>query len=473
MKRYKYILLLLLGYWSCVSCEDNLDQNSITNKNVDNYYETEQELESAVDAAYSVLQRASLYGLYLPAFGDVLSDNCTEEVANNDGGIFGQLDFFTTTPSNGVISGIWRNSYIGIQFVNTVLNRIEAVAFKDEETKSIRSGEMFFLRALHYFNLVRIYGGVPVVTEETILPSDYFGQTRDEAETVYALILSDLEAAIVRLPEVSNLEGKVTKGAARALLGKVYMTLGDFENAKTELLAVVASNMYQLQTEIANVFSLDNEYNSEIIFAVKFHSNIPTGEGSDAVVQYSPSSRSDVSGGKGHNIIELSLYNLFPPNDKRLGTYATIEGNKAYNLKWKPNNETDEDDPNDGGSDVVVIRYADILLLLAELEALDGNLTEAKQLLNQVRNRAGLSNFNSNNQAEVLEAIALERRLELVCEGHRWFDLVRRNVAIPTMNNFFISTGLNISIDEHNLLMPIPRDQINADPDAMEQNPGY
>ena len=94
MKRYKYILLLLLGYWSCVSCEDNLDQNSITNKNVDNYYETEQELESAVDAAYSVLQRASLYGLYLPAFGDVLSDNCTEEVANNDGGIFGQLDFF-------------------------------------------------------------------------------------------------------------------------------------------------------------------------------------------------------------------------------------------------------------------------------------------------------------------------------------------------------------------------------------------
>lgn len=463
-----YRLFSVLVLLTFLSCEDRLELSPETEKDATTFFSTENEIEAAVSGAYAVLQYESLYGLHIVALGEVPSDNAWEEVAGNDGGIFGQLDLFTQTSANGLLEGFWTNSYVAIQRCNVVLNRIEAIEFESDITKSARTGEMHFIRALMYFNLVQAFGDVPLVVEETEDPSSFFGQTRTPLSEVYAQIETDLEQAISLLPDEQTDAGRATNGAATALLGKVLLTQGDLDGAKTQFESVVSSGNYSLLTDLNSVFSLDNENNDEVIFSVQFASG--QNEGSDAFVEYSPAGRDGVAGGKGHNLLEPSLYNAYEADDGRLGVYVDITTDGApYTLKWKENT----DDPEDGGSDVIVIRYADILLLLAEIEIEQSNLTAGMAYLNQVRNRAGLANTTETTQDGLRDAVYLERRLELANEGHRWFDLLRRGNAIETMNAFFVAEGRNLTMTSKDLLMPIPQAQIDADPNAIEQNPGY
>ncbi|WP_238387639.1 RagB/SusD family nutrient uptake outer membrane protein [Pararcticibacter amylolyticus] len=126
----------------------------------------------------------------------------------------------------------------------------------------------------------------------------------------------------------------------------------------------------------------------------------------------------------------------------------------------------------DGGSDIVVLRYADVLLMLAETQNEQNNIEEARKYLNPVRNRAGLQDSPASTKDEMRAAIALERRLELVGEGHRWFDLLRTGDAVSVMNQWFKDSGVPITVDKHHLLLPVPIGQVNTDP-AIVQNPGY
>ncbi|MGD8779138.1 MAG: RagB/SusD family nutrient uptake outer membrane protein [Ignavibacteria bacterium] len=467
MKKSTFFLIIVIMIFSN-SCHDELLQEPITEKVTTNFYSTEIEIEEAIIGVYAALQEDGLYNAYLTVLGEIPSDNTFDEVPANDDGNYGQLDEFTVISSNAIISGTWQDSYVAIQRANVVLNRIEDVGFEDETVKNSRKGEMRFIRALLYFNLVRIYGDVPLVVEEAEDVNDYFGQGRTSEDEVYTQIKEDLTEAIELLPLTVSEQGRVTRGAAQALLGKVLLTLQNFSQAEVYLQNVVSSGSYSLVSKPDLVFGVENENNQEIIFAVQFASGVNgNSEGSDAFRLFSPSGT--VSSAKGHNLPTKSLYALYTDEDLRKETYlgVTSEG-IPYSKKLSEPSTTS----SDGGSDCIVLRYADVLLMLAEVKNELGNTSEAASYLNMIRERAGLSAVEVSSQSDLRDAIELERRLELIGEGHHWFDLLRTDKAIEVMNSWFNSENKNITIDDHNLLMPIPQDQIDTDP-AIQQNPGY
>ncbi len=315
---------------------------------------------------------------------------------------------------------------------------------------------------------MRLYGDVPLVIEETSNPNDFFGQERTPTTDVYTRIITDLDEAITVLPENQSEAGRVTQIAAQSLLGKVHLTLGNYGEATNHLSAVKASGKHTLVANPADIFTLENENNEEIIFAVQFESGLNgNSEGSDLFQQTAPSGT--VNGAKGHSLPTVSLYNLFDQSDLRFDAFlGTTDEGIPFSRKYKEPTT----DPRDGGSNFIVLRYADVLLMLAEAQNETGNTQAALENLNAVRNRAGLPNAVANNQTDIREAIALERRFELISEGHRWFDLLRTNQAIPVMNAWFTEQGRSTRIDENDLLMPIPQSQIDTDP-AITQNLGY
>ncbi|MEZ0611820.1 RagB/SusD family nutrient uptake outer membrane protein [Fibrella sp. WM1] len=467
MKKIVSICLWLGGLLGMASCDKELFQSPLTSKELSNFLQNEIEVEEYVNATYAKLQANGLYGLYFPAFSEIQSDVTYDEVPANDNGTYGQIDQFAIIPANEMVTTVWRDSYRAIQRANVVLNRIDKVSYAVEATKKARVGEMKFIRALLYFNLVRLYGDVPLVTQETENPNAYFGQGRTPVAQVYDQIKKDLTDAIATLPETTTLPGKVVKTAAQTLLAKVHLTQKNYAEARTLLQAVVASGKHALQPNPADVFSIANENNKEIIFAVQFASNVNGNtEGSTMFQQNAPSGT--VSGAKGHNLPTKSLYALFTAADKRRGTFITAT---ATGIPWsrklaQPTVITD------GGSDVVVLRYADALLMLAEAENELGNTTAAATNLNLIRTRAGLANTTATSQVDMRAAIDLERQLELVGEGHRWFDLLRTGTAISVMNAWFKANNILITISAKDLLMPIPQSQIDTDP-AIKQNPGY
>lgn len=463
---FKMLFLVFIAF-QMVSCDDELNQTPITENESSKFYKTESQLEGAVNATYAVLQFNGLYGLYIPALGEIPSDNTYVEVPANDNGAFGELDEFTTITANVPITRAWKDSYIGIQRANLVLNRIDGVSYIDQTKKTSRVGEVKFIRALIYFNMVRIFGDVPLVTKETINPNDFFGQGRTTKNLVYEQIIKDLQEAISSLPIAQTQAGRVTKGAAQTLLGKVYLTLNEFSKAKEQLEAVVKAGNYTLLTDVNKIFALDSENNKEIIFATQFASGINVNtEGTSAFQQFSPSGT--VSGAKGHNLPTKSFFALYQTNDTRKAAYiGQTTAGVLFTKKLKTALVV-----QDSGSDWVVLRYADVLLMLAEIENELNNPTQAILYLNQVRSRAGLINSAATGKPDIQDAIELERRLEFIGEGHRWFDLLRTNKAITTMNAWFLSQNSKITIDNNDLLFPIPQSQINTDP-AIKQNPGY
>lgn len=463
----KISIIYLLCIISLLSCTDQLFQDPITSKVSNKFFSTEAEIEEAVNGTYAGLQSNGLYGLDMVALGEIPSDVTYDEVPLNDDGTFGKLDNFTATSILASISDAWRDSYVTIQRANVILNRIDKISFKVASDKDARVGEMKFIRALLYFNLVRLYGDVPLVTEETVDPSSYLGKGRTAKDQVYSQIIKDLTEAETMLPTTTNKAGKVIKTAAQALLGKVYLTLNDLPNAKIWLEKVKNANVHSL-VPVAEVFDITKEANKEIIFSVQFASGVNGNtEGSTMHQQYSPSGT--IANAKGHNLPTKSLYAQYTASDARKGVYLTVTpAGVPYTLKLTKNASV----PADGGSNIVVLRYADVLLMLAEIENEQGNIAAATTYLNQIRTRAALQNTTATDQVTLRAAIDLERCLELVGEGHRWFDLLRTGKAIEVMNKWFASQNIPTTIDSHNLLMPIPQSETNTD-SAINQNPGY
>lgn len=465
----KFIIIIAVLCFSAASCKKELYQNPTTSKDISKFLTNQTEIEEYINSVYGNLQSTGLYSLYLPAFAEIPSDNTYDQVPSNDNGNYGQLDQFAIIPANDIVETTWRDSYQAIQKANVVLNRIDDIAYSDATLKQSRKGEMLFIRALLYFNLVRLYGDVPLVITETTDPNLFFGQGRQPATKVYDQIKADLTAANGLLPDASSQSGRVIKTAAEALLGKVLLTLKDYTNAKTQLLTVVNSARHVLLPKVQDVFAVSNENNKEIIFSVQFTSGVNgNAEGSLMYQQFSPSAT--VSGAKGHNLPTLSLYNLYASNDLRKGVYVSLASTGApFNSKLSAPSSTVI---TDGPSDFVVLRYADVILMLAEAENELGNTGQSATYLNMIRTRAGLAGTALVSQSALRDAIALERRLELVGEGHRWFDLLRTGTAVAVMNQWFKDNNILITIDQHNLLMPIPQSQVNTDP-AIKQNPGY
>ncbi|MEM1321510.1 MAG: RagB/SusD family nutrient uptake outer membrane protein [Bacteroidota bacterium] len=467
MKLNIYFTIFLLLFLS--ACSDELDLVPITEKAANSFYSSEAELESAVTGVYAQLQNGGLYGLDLIGVGEISGEDAFEEIAANDGGRFGQLDDFSTNAGNDLVGDIWRESYEGIQRTNVVLNRIGEITYEDATLKATRIAEIKFVRALLYFNLVRLYGDVPLVLEETQNPSDFFGQGRTAAAQVYTQIETDLNEAIQDLPN-SKAIGRPAKGAAQALLADVQMTQGNYSDALENLSAIVNSGEYELVPTTADLFGVANENNSEILFEIQFASGLAGNtEGSPTATQFRPSGTT--ANAKGHNLPSTDFVNSFEDGDTRKDDYIGLDADANpfhFSLKY----EVSPTGVNDSGSDYYVIRYADVLLKYAEALNETNNTTDAVSYLNQVRNRAGLGNSTANTKESISTAIEIERRFEFIGEGHRWFDLKRTGQAVSTMNQWFTDNGINVRINEDNLLLPIPQSQIDTDPE-ITQNTGY
>ena len=286
---------------------------------------------------------------------------------------------------------------------------------------------------------------------------------------MYKQIVQDLTEAYAMLPDSPAEKGRVAKGAAAALLGKVYLTLKDYDNS-LKYLQEVEKFGYALLDEPADIFDVNNEGNKEVIFDVQFESGVNgNSEGSRAFQKFSPSGT--VSGAVGHNLPTKEVYGLFADNDKRKSAYFIVTKNGVIGTgKLKQTSVT----VADGGSNIIVLRYADVLLMLAECYAEKNNMPKSNEYLNYIKKRAGIDEVSLGDATLIKEEIALERRKELVNEGHRWFDLVRTGKAVEVMNAYFVRTpGYNgITISELNYVQPIPQGQIDTD-SATKQNEGY
>lgn len=467
----KYTFLMVVVFLGLFSCEEELDIVPITEKSANNFYSNEQELESAIAGVYAQLQNGGLYGLDLIGVGEISGEDSFEEIAANDGGRFGQLDDFSTNAGNDLVEDIWRESYKGIQRANTILNRVTDIEYEDDSRKTNRIGEMKFIRALLYFNLVRLYGDVPLVTTETESPFDFFGQGRTPMAQVYTQIETDLNDAIQDLPEAKE-SGKPARGAAQALLGDVQLTQGNFSDALTSLEAVVNSSEYTLAATTAEIFGVANEGNSEILFEVQFASGFNVDgsfEGSPAGSQFRPSGTT--ANAKGHNLPTQAFIDSYDAGDTRLSDYVAVDPG-ANPFYFSTKYEVSPTGADDGGSDHLIIRYSDVILKYAEALNENSQTTEAITQLNAIRARAGLAATTASTQTEVRAAIRQERRFEFFGEGHRWFDLKRYGTAVSVMNAFFSNTGSNVTIDDNKLILPIPQSQLDTD-SSITQNPGY
>lgn len=485
-------LLLLLGNYSC--SDDFVDVDSF-DEDSENFFNSEQDYQEALIAAYDLLQSTYLNVL----LGEIASDNTLAggESATDVPGIQ-EIDDMVHTPVNQQLNDIFNWMFAGVNRANYILE------FKDKtdfQGKEIILAEARFLRAYYYFELVKWFGDVPVpLDSETGEPVDrrlLFGDQDvldriPKAEVYEKVIEADLIYAAGILPYVQPETGRATKGAAQALLGKVYLFQNKYNEAASVLEDLINNGPYALVQDYTTIFANDNENNAESVFEVQYTDVEGAGFGclqcSEGNVAVGFNGIRNYSGpefesGFSFNVPVQEVYEGFEPGDVRrdaaildIEAWAAenigvsyVEGYEHtgyFNLKYLPRqgglNTPDANltKPNNYRA----IRYADVLLMAAE--ALNsGGISDdrAQNYLNEVRRRASLPEISAVG-GPLRDAIYRDRRAELVGEGHRFFDLVRTGRAAQEIQGF--QTG------KHELF-PIPSIEIELAGNRWEQNPGY
>lgn len=489
MKNYsKHIMSLFWVFVLFISCDDFVDVTP-EQPNSNNFFNNQGEYEAALIGAYDLLQSTYLNAM----LGEIASDNTLAggESANDVPGIQ-QVDDMIHTPVNQQLRDIWGWMYSGVNRANFILE------FKDKTDfngKNVIIAEATFLRAYYYFELVKWFGDVPLVIDKRIQFGDQFSLDRTPKSEVYAQIEADLIFAAANLPETQAIPGKATKGAALSLLGKAYLYQDKFGDAADVLEQVINSNIYDLTTDYSILFEEDGENNIESVFEVQYTDKQGAGFGclqcseGNVAVGFSGIRNytgPDFASGFSFNVPVQEAYDAFDPNDLRRdiaildidawaaqtgATFSTgFEHTGYFNRKYIPRTrrssaqqDVNLTNPNNYRS----IRFADVLLMAAE--ALNrGNISDnrAQLYLNRVRRRAFGNDQNDvvASGGALTEAILRERRLELVGEGHRFFDLVRTGRAAQAINGF--------TIGKHELF-PIPQIEIDLAGNRWSQNPGY
>ena len=459
----KKIALFLTAFVGLTACQkDFLELKPLSQPNVDNFYKTANDFGNAVNGAYDALQSANQYGGDYNTLMEARSDNVLDNDPSSSAGLRYNIDRFIEPTTNSVLRDTWGSLYTGINRCNLILDKIDAVTI-DAPLKARYKGEAQFIRALSYFNLVRLWGKVPLVlTAGTTTEARSY--TRNEIAEVYTAIEKDLTAAAAGLPVsyTGTDVGRATSGAAKGLLGKVYVTEKKYDLAVSILKDVVTGTTYQLLPNVADVFAVANKNNAELLFAVKFKKGGLLGEGHGS--WYGTSI--------GDNI-EPSLRAAYSAGDKRLPLSVQVPVPSSINAV--PRKFYDElSATNDVGNDFPVLRFADVLLLYAEaLNEVGYQATgDAFTALNRVRTRAGVSAYTAADLATkeaFRTAVIKERRLELALENDRWFDLIRTGTAVEAIK----VTG--ITMPAYRVYYPIPQSEIDVynNKTTFPQNEGY
>ncbi len=500
MKKNKYIIASLLVVLMTTGCEKFVDYSPKEDYAItaDDYLVTVDDYQKMVIGCYSPLQ----WLWASPVIGDIASDNSVTggENATDQIGLQ-QMDDYQLNPNNANLTETWKSCYEGINRVNYL---VENKAKLDFTGKDALYGEIHFLRAYYYFELVRFFGNVPLFTSKRLSVSDSKGYPRAPKADVYKQIEADLNSAIGVLPNANVQKGRVTKYAAQALLGKVLLYQGNETDNKGKFAAAatmlenVVNGPFSLVTNYRDIFLQSGENGPESVFEIQYSnaspfydwSNPGRGQGNLAVQVCgirNLEGSSPYGQGWSTNLPTQNLANAFTAGDTRKAvTILDIEAYKTanpgfnikylvapykntglYNQKYLPRKgETSGQVELNYLNNFRVIRFADVLLMAAEANnrATTPNDTKAQGYLNRVRQRAfadQLHNITLTGTA-LRQAIWDERRLELGMEGDRFFDLVRTGQAAAKITGFV--TGKNE-------VFPIPQQEIDIS--GLTQNPGY
>jgi len=511
-KIYIAIVFLAIGLSACKKNFIELNPEDSYTDGV--FYKTEQQFRSAMVAAYAPLRDVLINDYFT---SEMHSDNTIyQPIPGNRGTAYVErenISDFTNTSTNAYVSATWQHSYTGISRCNIIIERLKTSDLADA-VKANLDGQAKFLRALNYFKLVRLYGGVPLSIAEVKTAEDAFKPRSTETE-VYAQIVADAKDAMNELaaPAKFPQTGEATKGSAAMLLANVYAVQKKWAEAETVLNSLLTIG-YDLNANYGDAFLPTNKNGKESIFEIQFLGGTITGSTPNVIsFHFIPRSKDtriltgiaiDNTSTGGWNTPSSDLIADFEPNDKRLdasigiaeGTYdassyfvysaaksivnyvpATGKIGVPYIKKYLHSPLVATTGSSD---DFPIYRFSDALLLLAEALNEQGKSALALAPLNRVRKRAGLADITTADQTALKTIILHERRIELAFENHRWTDLLRTGQAINTINSFgvkirqqlpFLSSDAYV-IDNHNLLFPIPQNEVGLNPKVI-QNPGY
>lgn len=437
--RKSYILPLLAGV--LLSCsEDFTNLNPVSQRNVGGFYQTASDMNTAINAAYKGLQLGGTYNQSFWIMQEMRTDNTDQ---GPDGTGLGAeltvIDNFSEIATSEIITAAYTDSYLGIARSNIVLDRIDAITM-DQATKDRIKGEALFIRSLFFYNLAVSFGNIPMPLNEAKSADEGRALPQVPASEIYKQLIIDLQKAETALPtkytSAADL-GRATKGAAAALLGKVYLTTGDKASAATTLKRIIDTYGYSLVPDYANLWGLTNENNRESIFEVQYKGG-GTGTGNGFTNAFSPLLRQTTGAYK--NRPTQDMVNAYEQGDDRFlksmdTSYVNAQGALLTNTrndvrfitKYGRENTFNE---NDASNNFVVLRYADVLLMMAE--AL-GESDAAYGYINQVRARAKLAPISAATPGTFVDKLLRERRVELAFENHRWADLLRFGKATERM----------------------------------------
>lgn len=526
-------VILLLAAFGLTACDSMLEEKPTSFIGPNNFYRNAEDAEAALAGAYNQLTQGT-FGGYLGSYQfTILVSKPSAEVMSWGGA--SAFDTWRWTPARserGVLATTYEGAYKGINAANAVIENVPEVENMDSALRARYVAEARFLRDLHYYYLVGIFGGVPLVRNETKGLNNLKGP-RAPADSVYTFLINDLQTAIPDLPVASEVDvGTAAKGAAKALLAKVYLQRaalnaengfpgefqiaqsGDYQNAADWAQEVIDSGEYSLPSDVVAQFTdlfideTSGGNNPEIIFALRFDPSSGLSSSLPCLVANHDAGQPLVGSSWNQYRSEFPFYTSYEDADlRREGTFLTeyISESSGEQAQFDVDNVKEDnyfgDVPSfhkysnaaegtscDEDNDFVIMRYADVLLMKAEAlnEVNQGPTPAAYDAINQVRERAGLDPLSGLDYVSFREAVYTERRKELVTEGHDWhtvqrfFDIATRRVRehaefdaqFPPAREWGpVLEELEIE-DPKDRFFPIPQSAIDRNP-ALTQNPGY
>ena len=499
-----YLFLIILSFLVSACHESFLEEEVFDFVAPSNFYNSAEDALAAINSVYRVFNEEDPYyqrNLYF--LTEMPTEMVTTRLDNNH--VRGILDIYTWNPQHEYIGTVYAEAYKAINRANAVIDNVPGIGNMDNALRERIVGEAKFLRALHYFNLVRLYGEVPLITKETIGLDD-LEKPKVSIPEIYDQIIFDLQEAISILPvsyPASDL-GRATKGAAQALLAKVFLQRGQDNSDFQEVVKLCDElrGAYSLLPNVADVFDQNNENNAEVIFDIQNISTFPYGGRASAHLAPVGSQGVIAHGAWSSYQAELPFYRSYSDQDARKSAFFLTE----YTLEGGEVVVFNEDDPasdnyvNDGPAitkvlddnplnalnrqepNLILLRYADVLLMKAEaLNELNSQPdAEAYTAINEVRQRAGLGPLEGLDYEQFRRAVFQERRWELVFEhqgffdGQRFWDLYKEkvemhsNMNIPNTENAV--PKLPITVEEKFRYYPLPQGALDRNP-ALKQNP--
>lgn len=505
------ILLSIISFilLALPSCEDFLNQENPNKVSINKYFQNENDVLRALNGVYLAIRNDACFGEGSTLYTEERSDNMGRLDNQSSSGEPFQFTDFSLLPSNTYLKRHWTALYTAVSRANFVLTYIDEVDFEEESTKEIYKAEAKFLRAMVYFHLVRKWGDVPLVTTYLTDTKEIEESTfREKKEVVYQQIIQDLKdglnSNLANHQPVSG-KGRASKAAVNALLGQVYLTmyttLSTSENtsylteAKKYLEAAYNMRSFGKLDEIqySDVFDVEQKSTCpEIIFQIvyvqgdkDYHASVaadnqPKGE--------TINSQKKTTGAG--TFVNPDLVKEYEENDLRKD-WSVQYAEDQVARSWYPSKFRDTSDEAGvlgyGGNDWIMIRYADVMLMLAEAEMYLGNETAAIKLLDEVRERAQMPSYAQSllnaeykqNYPTLKSAIFHERRVELAFENHRWFDMLRfmtlgelkTFIHNKNQEDYGISNIKNFG--DKDIYYPVPFDEVKLNPEKMYQNPGY